>query len=167
MSRIDPTLILGIVSLVINAITLYFLILYARDTRRLANDTRTLAKSSLQQLTFSERPFIAWISQYDDDDDLVIGYAHNQGSGPALDLEGTLRFNGEHGPSDYSIGCLPAGEKFHFKIGGHSSNVASVRFKYKSISGHPWRTEVTLSGGMSICTKVFDDGAQSEHSVGE
>jgi hypothetical protein len=149
-------------SVVISAITLYYLIRYARDTRRLANDTHALAKSSLQQLTSSERPFIAWTSKYHNQAEIMQVWAHNQGVGPALDVVATLYFNNGDTSANYVIGCLPVGQKFRFLIGDTSENLVRATFEYKSMSGQKWRTEVTLIGGSSISTQIFDEGVE-EH----
>jgi hypothetical protein len=52
----------NLTGLLINAATLVYLIRYAADTKRLAVDTQKLAANSQQQLTFSERPFVAMTS---------------------------------------------------------------------------------------------------------
>jgi hypothetical protein len=91
----------------------------AADTKRLAVDSQTLAANSQKQLTFSERPFVAMVSSYDEEMSACLVYAHNQGVGPALDLEVDVSFDdGEL--KLYSVGCLPADGKFQFLMGTRS-----------------------------------------------
>jgi hypothetical protein len=145
-----------IVNLTVSVATLFYLVRYARDTRRLANDTQTIATNSLTQLTQSERPFVAVSSIYDKVIEAPLVYAHNQGVGPSLDLGATLYY--DNGSSDsYGVGCLPANGKFQFLIGAKSVSLRKAIFKYKSMSGHRWRTEIELLGGNTFSTAVISE----------
>jgi hypothetical protein len=142
--------------LLVNVVTLIYLIRYAADTRRLAVDTQKLAENSQRQLTFSERPFIALVSSYDEEISAPLVYAHNQGVGPSLDASAVLYF--ENGISEsFGIGCLPAGGEFQFLIGAQSLTLNGATIRYKSMSGHLWRTNVSLSGGSPVGTEIVDE----------
>jgi hypothetical protein len=156
----------NLTGLLINAATLVYLIRYAADTKRLAVDTQKLAANSQQQLTFSERPFVAMVSSYDEEMDACLVYAHNQGVGPALDVDATL-FLGDGESPLFGVGCLPANGKFQFLIGARSKDLRRATLKYESMSGHRWRTEVVLSAGMPLSTTVIDDGASGESGRGQ
>ena len=122
-------------------------------------------KAAESQASLTERPFVAIHSEFCQDIEAMLVYAHNQGSGPALDVEASLTYTYTELPSrkhGYSIGCLAVDGKFQFRIGEESKILSGATIWYKSIAGEEWTTEVSLLGGHPAVTTVkkgfLDDG---------
>lgn len=79
-------------------------------------------------------------------------YAHNQGNGPALDVEASLTH--DEGKDEYSIGCMAVDGKFQFKIGDRSKKLSAATIWYKSIANEKWTTQITLLAGHPAITTV-------------
>lgn len=119
-----------------------------------AQNTLVLVK---EQLALTERPFIAIHSDYCEEIDAYLVYAHNQGNGPALDVEASLIFQEEDKrQSSYAIGCLAEDARFQFLIGDTSMNLVRAVLWYKSISGQKWTTNVLLPHGHPIVTNAIE-----------
>jgi hypothetical protein len=119
-----------------------------------AQNTLVLVK---EQLALTERPFIAIHSDYCEEIDAYLVYAHNQGNGPALDVEASLIFQEEdERQSSYTIGCLAEDARFQFLIGDTSMNLVRAVLWYKSISGQKWTTNVLLPHGHPIVTNAIE-----------
>lgn len=154
--------IIGAVSIVALSIFNVLTLRAAFRATRAAESQAGLAQTSLKllrkQLTLTERPFIAIRSKYCNDIGANLVYAHNQGSGPALDVEASLTY--DEAPvdlSDYTIGCLAINEEFQFLIGDRSLKLSAATFWYKSISGEKWTTQITLLAGHPVITVVMEE----------
>lgn len=126
-----------------------------------AEKQATAAQNTLalvrEQLALTERPFIAIHSEYCEDINAYLIYAHNQGNGPALDVEASLVFQEEDTrQSAYSIGCLAEDARFQFLIGKTSTNLVRAVLWYKSIPGQKWTTNVLLPHGHPMVTNVIE-----------
>jgi hypothetical protein len=157
--------IVGAVS--IFALTI-FNICYLSAARRQAEASEAQAKASeaqagsaesslkllKEQLALTQRPFVAVHSEYREEFGMVVVYAHNQGNGPALDVQALLTFEKPSSRSQYAIGSMSVDQKFHFKIGGESERLCAVVFSYKSISGEEWTTNVVTLAAHPLATSV-------------
>jgi hypothetical protein len=128
---------------------------------RVAESQAEIAQTGLEllrnQLSLTQRPFIAIRSKYCADIDACLVYAHNQGNGPALDVEASLEY--DEVPiriNAYSIGCMAVDEEFQFLIGDISKNLSAVTIWYKSIRDEKWTTKITLFSGMPVKTTVTE-----------
>jgi hypothetical protein len=96
-------------------------------------------------------------------------YAHNQGNGPALDVEASLTYDEVPIRKDgYSIGCMAVDGKFQFKIGDRSKKLSAATIWYKSIADEKWTTKIALLAGHPAITTVtkghLDEDAE-HHSI--
>jgi hypothetical protein len=153
--------IVGAASIVALILFNIFTINAAFRATRAAEAQSTAAQTSLrllqEQLALTERPFVAIHAEYCADINAPLIYAHNQGSGPALDVAASLLFEEEPTRTDsYSVGCMPVDQKFQFLIGDTSKLLSSVVIWYKSISGDKWTTKVHLLGGHPVGTNVLE-----------
>lgn len=141
---------------------------------RAAESQAGVAQTSLEllrnQLDLTQRPFVAIHSEYCEDINANLVYVHNQGNGPALDVEASLGIEEEVNDDDpaheYSIGCLAVDESFQLLIGGRSRNLLAATIWYKSISDQKWTTKIELISGSPVVTTVTkghqdDDGRHS------
>lgn len=144
--------IAGAVSIIALAVFNIFYLIAARKQANAAQETLRLLQ---KQLLMSERPFIAVHAQYNEVISAATVYAHNQGVGPALDVEANLVFvSNENVEHSYMVGCLAVNEKFQFLIGDKSNELVSATLRYKSISGQSWVTKVQSIGGHPLSTDV-------------
>jgi len=147
---------------IVGAVSILALLIFNRFYLREANRSADAAETSLDllrdQLALTQRPFVAIHSKYCEDINANLVYAHNQGNGPALDVEVCLVFDDDDTdigrPSSYSIGCLAADGKFQFLIGATSANLARAVIWYKSIANELWTTNVALIAGSPMNTEV-------------
>jgi hypothetical protein len=151
--------IVGAASIIVLSVLNLFNLNAAFRATRAAESQSRAAQTSLgllrDQLTLTERPFIAIHSEYIRDTDTYLVWAHNQGNGPALDVEVSLTFDEIPArKSAYSIGCMPTDGKFQFKIGRESFQLSAATIWYKSITGEEWTTKVALIGGHPARTNV-------------
>jgi len=157
------TAIGSIVSAVSIAILSIFNWLYLRATLRAAiaaERQATAAQNTLvlvkEQLSLTERPFIAIHSEYCEEINAYLVYAHNQGNGPALDVEASLMFQEEDArQSSYGVGCLAEDAKYQFLIGDTNMHLIRAVLWYKSIVGQEWTTNVLLPHGHAMATTVI------------
>ena len=89
----------AILSVLVSTTTLFYLVRYASDTKRLANDTKTLADIAVRQIDETSVPYLTvrWIPE----GSIVPGQVHhrssgawyvlNVGRGPALNLSSMAR----------------------------------------------------------------------------
>jgi hypothetical protein len=130
----------------------------AEKSATAAEQQATAAQTSLEllrdQLALTQRPFIAIYSEYCEEINARLVYAHNQGNGPALDLEASLVYDPDRHQDAYGVGCLPIDGKFQFLIGERSNKLMCVVFWYKSITGEEWTTTIGMVAGSSAVTKV-------------
>lgn len=107
--------------------------------RRYAADTRTIAKSGIEQLENSQMPFLTPLF---DNDRWTL---QNQGFGPAINA--TLNFvqQGEH---NVRLPSLNASAKFSFHnvFAPLIGNQGGITFKYESLSGLKYGTVITWAG---------------------
>jgi hypothetical protein len=131
---------------------------YLREAHRSADAAETSLDLLRDQLALTQRPFVAIHSEYCEDISACLVWAHNQGNGPALDVEACLVFDDDDTeigrPSSYSIGCLPIDGKFQFLIGATSANLARAVIWYKSITNEGWTTNAALIAGSPMSTEV-------------
>jgi 3',5'-cyclic AMP phosphodiesterase CpdA len=126
---------------------------------RAAESQSTTAQTSLEllrdQLALTERPFIAIHSEYCKDINAYLVYAHNQGNGPALDVEASPTYDELTIRKDeYSIGCMALDGRFQFKIGDRSNKLSAAAIWYKSIANEKWTTKITILAGHPAITTV-------------
>jgi hypothetical protein len=162
--------IVGAASIIALAVFNVLTLRAAFRATRAAESQSSTAQASLgllrEQLALTQRPFIAINSEYCADIDAYLVYAHNQGNGPALDVEVSLTFdevpirNG-----DYLIGCMPVDGNFQFRIGDTSKRLSAATIWYRSITAEDWTTKVTLLAGYPALTMVTrgDRDKDAEH----
>jgi hypothetical protein len=144
----------GSIAAALSIITLVaFNWLYLRLTRKQADAAHESIQLLKRQILLANRPFVALHSEYEEEINARLVYAHNQGAGPALDVEAVLTF-GNGSSSNYGIGCLAAGQTFQFLIGENSVQLVNVRFSYRSIEGLRWEAEFTTLAGSVLTTNV-------------
>ena len=125
-----------------------------------AEKQATVGQDSLKllrsQLALTQRPFVAVSSTYSEEIKACLIFAHNQGNGPALDVEAHLVYkDGVVNGHSYSIGCLPIDGRFQFLIGESSNTLTAATIWYTSISGESWTTEIALIAGHPYETVVL------------
>jgi hypothetical protein len=130
-----------------------------RATRAAESQSRA-AQTSLEllrsQLALTERPFVAIRSEYCEDIGANLVYAHNQGNGPALDVQASLTYDDPPlRTNGYSIGCMSVDGEFQFLIGDTSRRLTAATIWYKSIADEKWTTEIVLLGGHPVTTTVL------------
>ncbi|GAC1420772.1 MAG: hypothetical protein NVSMB62_15090 [Acidobacteriaceae bacterium] len=150
---------IGAVSIIVLSIFNLLTFRAAMRATRAAESQAHVAQTTLEllrnQLALTQRPFIAIRSEYCADIDAHLVYAHNQGNGPALDVEASLAYDEITGPThNYSIGCMAVDGEFQFKIGDRSNKLSATTIRYKSISNEKWITKVLLPGGHPCMTTV-------------
>ena len=151
--------IVGAVSIIVLSFFNGLTLKAAFRAARAAESQSDAAQKSLEllrsQLALTERPFVAIHSEYCEDMGANLVYAHNQGNGPALDVEASFAFDevSKH-KHEYSIGCLAVDGRFQFLIGESSKKLSAATICYKSIAGEKWTTEVELLGGQPLVTTV-------------
>jgi hypothetical protein len=156
---------LSIIALsVFNVLTLGAAFRAARAAESQAGVAQTSLELLRNQLDLTQRPFVAIHSEYWEDIGACLVYAHNQGNGPALDVEATLEIDDDDPlrVHEFSIGCLAVDEQFQFLIGDRSKNLTAATIQYKSISDQEWTTKIELISGSPVITTVTkghqDDG---------
>jgi hypothetical protein len=153
--------IIGAVSILALSVFNWFYLRAAFRAADAAEEQAAAAQNTLvlvrEQLALTERPFVAIHSEYCEEIDAYLVYAHNQGNGPALDVEASLVFQEEDTrQSAYSIGCLAEDARFQFLIGETSMNLVRAVLWYKSIPGQKWTTNVLLPHGHPMVTNVIE-----------
>lgn len=151
--------IVGAVSILALSVFNWFYLVAAREAAAAASEQADVAEASLKllqtQLALTQRPFVAIHAEYCNDINACLVYAHNQGNGPALDVEAVLvYYDPDEHKSSYGIGCLAVDGKFQFLIGKQSNDVRHVTIWYKSLNNEKWTTEVITIGGSPIATNV-------------
>ena len=140
---------------VFNVLTVQAALRATKAAESQAGTAQTSLELLRNQLALTERPFIAIHTQYCEDIEAYLVYAHNQGNGPALDVEASLVYDEvpirKHG---YSIGCMAVDGKFQFKIGDTSKKLSAATIWYKSIVGEKWTTKIALLAGHPAITTV-------------
>ncbi len=137
--------IVGAVSILALSVFNWFYLVAAREA----------AAAASEQANLTQRPFVAIHSEYCHDINACLVYAHNQGNGPALDVEAVLvYYDPEEHKSSYGIGCLAIDGKFQFLIGKQSNDVKHVTIWYKSLNNEKWTTDVITIGGSPVATDV-------------
>lgn len=111
------------------AVTLVVLYRYARDTK-------TIAKSAVEQLENSQMPFIAIVT----DGDSIICRPQNQGFGPALNVQGWVS-DKSFARQDILREAIPKGASGS-QIPVAANLISKVRLEYESLSGKPYVTEI-------------------------
>lgn len=140
---------------VFNVLTLRAAFRATRAAESQANVAQTSLELLRNQLALTQRPFVAISSEYCEDIAASLVYAHNQGNGPALDVEASLEY--DEVPirvNTYSIGCMAVDEDFQLLIGKGSNNLSAATIRYKSISDEMWTTKIALIGGHPFMTTV-------------
>jgi len=140
---------------VFNVLTVQAVLRATKAAESQAGTAQTSLELLRNQLALTERPFIAIHTEYCEDIEAYLVYAHNQGNGPALDVEASLVYDEvpirKHG---YSIGCMAVDGKFQFKIGDTSKKLSAATIWYKSIVGEKWTTKIALLAGHPAITTV-------------
>ena len=151
--------IVGAVSIlalsIFNVLTLRAAFRATRAAESQSNTAQTSLELVRDQLALTERPFVAIHTEYCEDINAYLVYAHNQGNGPALDVEASLTYEEVPIRKDlYSIGCMAVDGRFQFKIGDRSKKLSAATIWYKSIANQKWTTKATLLAGHPTITSV-------------
>lgn len=131
---------------------------YAADTKQLAKTSIDQLESSQKQLEASHKqleasreqlessqtPFLALVEIQTENPASKNYRLANQGSGPAVNVEGTITWWTERDGSKIERQCIGAGESVG--IGYDKKGIGTAQIDYESLSGKKYQTLIQMGG---------------------